>query len=172
MRDLIGYTLYTLIGLGGIVLVFSMFADLHTDSQVERVSSELTLLINGVRKVHRAHPDRFGNGAITDENLIRAGIAPESTVIDADTIQNAFGGDIAVAGVANQTFTVAYEDVPQDVCIRALSSMRPDAFVLGARVAATAAGLATAVREEFPINFATATTRCAADENAISIEAQ
>lgn len=176
MRDLIGYGLYSMIGLGGILLVFTLFTTSETDAQVERLTSEMTALVTGVRKTHRGHPDRYGNAVIADEDLIDAGVAPATTVAtgaaDTQVLENAFGGDITVRGIGNDFFRVTFEAVPREVCIQTLSQLRPDERVLDARVAENEGAIGTADRMEFPINFDDATGACDEDDNAIALDAR
>lgn len=172
MRDLIGYALYSVVGLVGIALVFSMFADAEEDASVEQINMELLAFITDIRKTHRGHPDRYGTAVIPDQTLIDAGIAPATTIAGPGLLQNAFGGDISVSGISNAAFMVQYENVPRTVCIQALSRLRPDARVLGARVAGTTAAVDGAASNAFPISFSSASTACADAENVIRIEAR
>ncbi len=172
MRDLIGYALYSVVGLVGIVLVFSLFADAEEDASVEQMTTEITSFVTAVRKTHRGHPDRYGTSVISDQSLISAGIAPGTTVAGSTLLRNSFGGDITVSGLSTTSFMVQYEKVPKAVCIQALSRLRPDDGVLGARVAATTAAVATATRNDFPLSFSTASTSCSSAENVLRIEAR
>lgn len=172
MRDLIGYGLYSMIGLAGILLVFTLFSASETDAQVERVSNEMISLVTGVRKTHRGHPDRYGTAQIDAENLIDAGIAPATTVVAADRLRNSFGGDIEVWGIANNSFRVIFGDVPQEVCIQTLSQMRPDERVLGAAVGITLAAARAAAVSDFPLTLNDAVNLCANDDNAMALLAQ
>ncbi len=172
MRDLVGYALYSLVGLTGVLLVFSVFSDAETESQVERLNSEIMTIVTEVRKTHRGHPNKYGTGIITDRVLILSGIAPATTISGSNTLENAFGGDIQVTGIANDTFAVDFSQVPQEVCIQSLSRLRPDARVIGARVASGFAGLSSAAKRAFPIPFSTAASACANTENAIRVEAR
>lgn len=172
MRDLIGYALYSLVGLVGIALLFSMFADAEENASVEQLNTELMTFITEIRKTHRGHPNRYGTTVITDEQLIDAGIAPGTTVAGSNLLENLFGAAITVAGISNTTFRIEYEDVPKEVCIQALSRLRPDAGVLGARVGRTAAAASTASLNSFPVSFQTAFSACATAKNVIRIEAR
>ena len=171
MRDLFGYALYSLVGLIGVTLVYSVFANTEADAQIERMNSELMMFVMEIRKAHRAHPSRYGTAVISDANLINAGIAPQTTISGTNLI-NSFGGAIEVTGVSNNAFRVLYDDVPREICIQALSRLRPDDRVDGVRVASKSTGVAAATLRTFPVSFATATTACANAENAIGIEAR
>ena len=171
MRDLVGYALYSLIALVGLVLVFSAFSDAETDSQVEQINSELMTYVIEMRKAHRSHPDRYGTTVIPATTLIASGIAPSITVTGT-TLTNAFGGTIAVEGDSNNSFTVTYADIPQEVCIQSVARFRPDDDVLGIRVAATATAVGAATQYDFPVSLTTATAACATEENALEIEAR
>lgn len=172
MRDLIGYGLYSMIGLAGILLVFTLFSSSETDAQVDRLSTEMISLVNGVRKTHRGHPDRYGSAVITDEDLINAGVAPATTEIAGNTLQNAFGGDITVTGINNDTFRVIFSAIPREVCIQTLSQMRPDERVIDARVAATEATIGGQTPSEFPITFNDAADLCINNANAVALDAR
>ena len=172
MRDLIGYALYSLVGLVGIALLFSIFAEAEEDAAVEQLNAELMTLVTNVRKTHRGHPDRYGTTTITDSSLITAGIAPGTTIAGATNLRNAFGGDITVGGIASAAFLVTYSGVPREVCIQSLSRLRPDSGVLGVRVAASESAAGSATRNAFPVSFTTASTACANATNAIRIEAR
>ncbi len=172
MRDLIGYALYSLVGLVGIALLFSIFAEAEEDAQVEQINTELMSFITNVRKTHRGHPDRYGTAVISDKSLIDAGIAPSTTVAGTSLLRNSFGGGITIAGLASATFYVDYEQVPKEICIQALSRFRPDAGVLGVRVAATQGAVSTATRNAFPVSFSTAATACGSTTNVIRVEAR
>jgi len=171
MRDLVGYALYSLVGLLGLLLVFTLYDNVETEAQIEQLNAEIITFITGIRKVHRAHPNIYGNGTIPDINLINAGIAPDSTIAGSE-LKNGFGGDITVAGVSRTAFTVAYEDVPRDICIQALSRLRPDNRVERARAAASAATLQSQTGQTFPISFTQASTICSSSTNAISVQAR
>ena len=171
MRDLIAYALYSLIGLFGLLLVFSVFSSAESESQVEQMNTELMAFITGMRKAHRGHPDLYGTTVLPDADLINSGIAP-TTAIVGTALQNSFGGEIAVTGLASDTFAVDYEDVPQEICIQALSRLRPDRRVIGARIGSTPAAVASATSHAFPISFADAADACSDPTNAIRIEAR
>ena len=171
MRDLIAYALYSLVGLGGLLLVFSVFSGIEDESHVEQLNTELMSFVTGIRKVHRGHPDLYGTAVITDVSLIQSRIAPTTTVAGT-VLRNSFGGDITITGVANATFTIDYENVPQEVCIQALARLRPDRRVLDARIAPGTAGLAAATAQTFPVSFSDASANCSAAENAIRITAR
>ena len=172
MRDLIGYALYSLVGLVGIALLFSIFADAEEDAAVEQLNAELMTFVTDIRKTHRGHPDRYGTAVIADEALINAGIAPSTTIAGTNLLRNSFGGDIAIGGINSANFYVAFDDVPKEICIQALSRLRPDSGVLGAKVGTTSGTAATGALNEFPMSFSAASAACTADDNTIRIEAR
>ncbi len=172
MRDLIGYALYSLVGLVGIALLFSIFADAEEDAAVEQLNAELMTFVTDIRKTHRGHPERYGEDEIEDKALINAGIAPSTTIAGTQLLRNSFGGDITVGGINFASFYVAFDGVPKEICIQALSRLRPDNRVLGAKVGATAATATAADLNEFPLSFTQASAACAADDNTIRIEAR
>jgi hypothetical protein len=86
------------------------------------------------------------------EVLVKAEAVPSTLQQNKTTfaITNSWGGAVTVAGTTATTFTIVYNDIPQDVCVNALSGLT------GWRsVARGSTSIGT-----FPLTSANATTIC------------
>jgi hypothetical protein len=104
-----------LVILGAVSLLTTAFGNAQSNRAVEEVIS----LRTSIRKLYSGQ--NYGNVALTP-TLIAANAVPGTLTIDrvAGTITNAWGGAVTLAG-AGVTFTITYNNVPQDVCISMIS---------------------------------------------------
>ena len=169
-RDLFQYALYFVLVIGGIYLIMDYFADAERDSNVDSLTAEYTIFLTEMRKAHRGQIGRYGTGVKSDAMLIETGIAPESLQLSDTELKNTWNGDITVTGSTN-SFFVDFGSIPKEVCAHFLNRFKADGNVAGFRVAATLGSVASASLTPLPINIDDANTLCAADHNAIRMQA-
>jgi type II secretory pathway pseudopilin PulG len=104
-----------LIILGAVSLLTTAFGNAQSNRALEEVIS----LRTSVRKLYSGQNYATGNIATT---VIAANAVPGTLITNrtANTITNAWGGDVALTG-AGTNFTITYNNVPQDVCISMIS---------------------------------------------------
>ncbi|KVO55482.1 type 4 pilus major pilin [Burkholderia stagnalis] len=102
---------------GAIALLGSAFSSANTN----RLAEELNAIQTGTKKLYMGQVNNYGDKSL-NANLIAAKVFPSTLPTGAnDTVSNSWGGTVTVTG-AGQTFTVAYTNVPRDVCINTLTA--------------------------------------------------
>jgi hypothetical protein len=103
--------------IGAIALLRTAFGSANANTMLEQLSSMQT----ATRKLYMTTQGNYGAGSL-DAPIIAAGAVPQgmSVNVNAATITNAWGGAVTLVG-ANTTFTISYANVPQDVCVDALT---------------------------------------------------
>jgi hypothetical protein len=103
---------------GAIALLGSAFSSANTN----KLAQELNAIQTGTRKLYMGQANNYGADSAMNGNLVAAKVFPGTLTIAADgTVSNTWGGTVTVKG-AGQTFTVAYSQVPREVCINTLSA--------------------------------------------------
>ncbi|AOI74113.1 type 4 pilus major pilin [Burkholderia ubonensis] len=104
---------------GAIALLGSAFSSANTN----RLAEELNAIQTGTKKLYMGQVNNYGNGVDLNANLIAAKVFPGTLPVNGANVANAWGGNVTVTGSANgQTFTVAYTNVPRDICINTLTA--------------------------------------------------
>lgn len=102
---------------GAIALLGSAFSSANTN----RLTQELNAIQTGTRKLYMGQMNNYGAGDM-NPNLIAAKVFPGTlTPADKGAVSNTWGGTVKVTGTG-QTFTVAYSQVPKEVCINTLTA--------------------------------------------------
>ncbi|MBN3819072.1 pilus assembly protein [Paraburkholderia sp. Se-20369] len=102
---------------GAIALLGSAFSSANTN----RLAEELNAIQTGTKKLYMGQVNNFGKDSM-NANLIAAKVFPSTLpTSESNVVSNAWGGTVTVTG-AGQTFTVAYTNVPRDVCINTLTA--------------------------------------------------
>ncbi|MCA8106615.1 type 4 pilus major pilin [Burkholderia sp. BCCIQ04A] len=104
--------------IGAIALLRGAFGSASSNQTAEQV----TAIQTGVKKLYMGQTN--GYNGLTTTVAIAAGIIPTTLVIDtaANTVTDAWGGAVTVAGTGTGTFTITFDAVPTDVCINAASA--------------------------------------------------
>ncbi|KAB0632285.1 pilus assembly protein [Burkholderia stagnalis] len=102
---------------GAIALLGSAFSSANTN----RLAEELNAIQTGTKKLYMGQVNNYGNGADLNANLVAARVFPSTLPVNGAVVSNAWGGNVAVTG-QGQTFTVAYTNVPRDICINTLTA--------------------------------------------------
>lgn len=133
--------------IGAIALLRTAFGSANANTMLEQLSSMQT----ATRKLYMTTQGSYGAGSLNGP-IIAAGAVPQGmSVKTADsTISNAWGGAVTLTG-ANTAFTISYANVPQDVCVDALTGTTTG-FT---QVAVNAAGAVPT-----PVSPTDATTAC------------
>lgn len=136
--------------IGAIALLNSAFSSANSN----QLNSELSAVQTASRKLFMTTQGNYGKADFT-ATLASAKGFPQSLTINTDgTVTNAWGGAVTVAGSNTATqFSITYTNVPEDVCINALTSTTEG--WLGVKV-----GTASALTP--PITPTAAKTACAA----------
>lgn len=104
---------------GAIALLGSAFSSANTN----RLAEELNAIQTGTKKLYMGQVNNYGNNVPLNANLIAARVFPSTLPVNGAVVSNAWGGTVTVTGSANgQTFTVAYTNVPRDICINTLTA--------------------------------------------------
>lgn len=115
-----GFTLMESIGaliIGSIIFGLAALAlsDGIDDARVSSAQESLSYLrIN----IHDAYSHVHSFSSLSNEELIAAKAVPQTMLIN-DSIINAWNGDVTVASArGGRAFTIQYDDVPEDACIK------------------------------------------------------
>lgn len=103
--------------IGAIALLRTAFGSANANTMLEQLSSMQT----AARKLYMTTQGNYGAVSL-DGPIIAAGAVPQGMAVSVanSTIANAWGGAVTLTG-ANTTFTISYANVPQDVCVDALT---------------------------------------------------
>ncbi|MTV41727.1 type 4 pilus major pilin [Duganella radicis] len=142
-----------LVVLGAVSLLTNAFGSAKSNQTTE----EVVALRTAVRKLYAG---QSYNDANMQANLITARAIPNTLVIAGNALSNSWSGVVTVASTAANTFNVTYNNVPQDVCISAVSGANG-----WTQIARDAAGGGAVVA--FPVTATAAATLCNAANNTI-----
>lgn len=103
--------------IGAIALLRTALGSANANSLTTQIASMQT----ATRKLFMMTQGAYGATSI-NASLVAAGGVPQGMATTAaGAITNTWGGPVIITG-AGTTFTVEYDDVPQDVCVDALTS--------------------------------------------------
>ncbi len=133
--------------IGAIALLRTAFGSANANTMLEQLSSMQT----AARKLYMTTQGNYGAVAL-DGPVIAAGAVPQGMSVNTtnSTITNAWGGAVTLVG-NNTTFTISYANVPQDVCVDALT---------GTTTGFTQVAVNAAAAIATPVSPAAATTAC------------
>lgn len=109
--------------LGAVSLLTSAFGSANTN----RSYGELTSIRTGVKKLFMAQANGYGTADLT-ATLISAKAHPNSLFVKDGKLMNSWNGAVTVVGAGN-SFTIAYDAVPKDVCVSMVSGGNDWLFV-------------------------------------------
>jgi pilS domain protein len=115
-----GFSLIEVIGAIAIAsVIFALAAIAISDGRNSaRVSSAQESLSYLRMNIHSAYSHVHSFASISNEELIAAKAVPQTMLIN-DSITNAWNGDVTVASAnGGRAFTIQYDDVPEDACIK------------------------------------------------------
>jgi type II secretory pathway pseudopilin PulG len=145
------------LGIAAIVILgaVSLLGGAFGNAQSNQASQEIVSLRTAARKLFASQTFPAGAGVV-GQNLITARAVPGTLTINGTNMTNAWGGAVTVtgnggAGGTNQ-FTIAYANVPQDVCINIVSGATG-----WTQISRAGNDITT-----FPVTTAAASTACAA----------
>ncbi|WGS47815.1 type 4 pilus major pilin (plasmid) [Burkholderia sp. JSH-S8] len=102
---------------GAIALLGSAFSSANTN----RLTEDLNAIQTGTKKLYMGQVNNYGKDSM-NANLSAAKVFPGTLTQDGKGgVSNTWGGTVTVTG-ANQTFTVAYTQVPREVCVNTLTA--------------------------------------------------
>jgi hypothetical protein len=138
------------LGIAALVVLgaVSLLTGASASAKANQTSSELVALRTAVKKLYagQAYPTGSLTGFLTTAKAV-----PSTLQVSGTSITNSFGGAVTVEGTSSATFTVTYNNVPQDVCVSVLSGMT------GWRSVRQGNG---SLEESFPLTAADATAVC------------
>lgn len=115
-----GFSLMEVIGAITIASVIFTLAAIAISSGMNsaRVSSAQESLSYLRVNIHEAYSHVHSFASISNDELIAAKAVPQSMLIN-DSIINAWNGDVTVTSINDgRAFTIQYDDVPEDACIK------------------------------------------------------
>jgi hypothetical protein len=106
-----------LVVIGAIALLTSAFSSANTNA----VSEQISAIQTGVKKLYSGQNASYTG--LTNPVLASAGVFPASISPASDgTVTNTWNGTVVVAVAASpDQFTITYTEVPQSVCVNAVS---------------------------------------------------
>ena len=109
------------LGIAAIVILgaISLLTGAFSSAQSNREVAEVIAIQTAVKKLYIGQANSYGNVDIT-ANLIAAGVFPATLSRTAATVTNSWNGGVTVVG-ANNTFQIAYANIPQSECITMVS---------------------------------------------------
>ncbi|WP_180970744.1 type 4 pilus major pilin [Burkholderia sp. WAC0059] len=112
------------LGVAAIVLLgaLSLFNSSFTSASSDRLVQETNAIASNVRSLYSS-PNTGGYQALSMTDMVTEGVFPTSLVVNStnSTVSNEWGGTVTVA-LANGIPQLTYTNVPQSICIRALTS--------------------------------------------------
>lgn len=111
------------LGIAAIVILgaVSLLTGAFSSAQTNRSAEEVVSIRTGVKKLYMGQSAAYGTESMNG-NLIAAGVFPSTLSLNktSNSVLNTWNGSVDVIGGSN-TFTIAYDSVPQDVCINMVS---------------------------------------------------
>lgn len=102
--------------IGAVALLTNAFSSASTNAVTEQVSA----IQSGVKKLYMGQQASYTG--ITNSILASAGVFPSTLSPAADgTITNSWNGTVAVGASGANEFTVTYTNVPESVCVNAVT---------------------------------------------------
>ncbi|MFM0299034.1 type 4 pilus major pilin [Paraburkholderia sediminicola] len=107
-----------LVVIGAIALLTSAFSSANTNA----VSEQISAIQTGVKKLYSGQNASYSG--LTNTVLASAGVFPASFSPASDgSVTNTWNGTVTVAVASSpDEFTITYTDVPQNVCVNAVSA--------------------------------------------------
>lgn len=145
------------LGIAAIVVLgaVSLLGGAFSSAQSNQTMEELISLRTGVRKLYAGQNYGAANTNLLPQ-MVPANIIPGTLARTGNTVKNAWGGDVTVVGNVG-TFSITYNDIPQDVCINTITGANGWTDING--------------ETDFPVTAADATTICNADSNDVTFTA-
>ncbi|MET3133306.1 type II secretory pathway pseudopilin PulG [Oxalobacteraceae bacterium GrIS 1.11] len=147
------------LGIAAIVILgaVSLLTGAFSSAQSNQAGEETTAIRTAVRKLYLGQ----GYGTVSLNDTLQKAHAFPGTLVPsgaAGAVKNVWGGDVVVTGIGDGTFTIAYPNVPQDVCINTLVSASGwQQVVIGSKNETV-----------FPVPPATAATDCVVGTNTMT----
>lgn len=110
------------LGIAAIVVLgaVSLLTNAFGNAKVNQTTEEVIALRTAVRKLYAGQP--YNSDALMQANLITANAIPTTLALPgANVINNSWAGTVTIAGATASTFTITYQNVPQDVCVGVVS---------------------------------------------------
>ena len=141
--------------IGAVALLNGAFSSAGSNSLSEQVNAIQT----GVKKLYMTQ----GNGysGVTNAILAQAGVFPSDiAAASTGTVTDNWGGDVTVSSSSNDKFSIEFKNVPQAVCISAVSA--------GGSWSAITAGSGGATSVPLPATLSGAEAACTSAGNDIT----
>ncbi|HEY0846342.1 MAG TPA: type 4 pilus major pilin [Noviherbaspirillum sp.] len=104
--------------LGAISLLVGAFSSANSN----KIAEEVTAIRTGVKKLYMGQSSSYGTASL-NTTLAAARVFPSTLNVNAGTggVLNTWNGAVTITG-ANAQFTISYANVPNEVCITAVSA--------------------------------------------------
>lgn len=112
------------LGIAALVVLgaVSLLTGASASAKANQTKEELVALRTAVKKLYAGQAYPTATPSMT--GLLTAAKAVPSTLqVSGNVITNSWGGAVTVDGTTTTTFTILYNNVPQDVCVNALSGL-------------------------------------------------
>lgn len=150
------------LGIAALVVLgaVSLLTGASASAKANQTKEELVALRTAVKKLYAGQAYPSANPTSLTGQLTAARAVPSTLQVSGNAITNSWGGAVTVDGTTPTTFTIVYNNVPQDVCVNALSGLTGWTSVRAAQGQPVVT---------FPMTTADATTICGnTDDNDVS----
>lgn len=110
------------LGIAALVVLgaVSLLTGASASAKANQTKEELVALRTAVKKLYagQAYPAQSLTPALTSAKAV-----PTTLQVSGTAITNSWGGAVTVDGSTSTTFTIVYNNVPEDVCVNALSGL-------------------------------------------------
>lgn len=110
------------LGIAAVVVLgaVSLLGSASASAKANQTKEELIALRTAVKKLYagQSYPVASMNATLTAAQAV-----PSTLQVNGNAITNSWGGAVTVEGTTATTFTIVYNNVPQDVCINTLSGL-------------------------------------------------
>lgn len=147
------------LGIAALVVLgaVSLLTGASASAKANQTQEELISIRTAVKKLYsgQSYPVNTSlTGTLTSAKAI-----PSTLQVSGTNITNSWGGAVTVNGTTATTFTIVYNNIPQDVCVNALSGL--SGWVSVAQGATTVSTM--------PLTAANASTLCSGANNNVSL---
>lgn len=162
------------LGLAALVIVgaVTIYNNASNSTRTNEALSQIQTYATGVKGLNSGS-SQFTNNADFALPAIRSGVAPKNAVVGGTSLVNPWGGATTITG-RTSFFTISMAGVPQESCVRLLTSgLMNQGGIVGMSVAAAATAIpTTSAGTNFAVatgaTLTQATTACAAATNQIN----
>ena len=108
------------LGIAAVVIVAAVafYNNAANNQRMNQATTQLQAYISGIKNLYETQTTYAG---LAEDIVIDAAIAPQNAVEGPAALEHPWGDPVTITGTAD-TFTITFQDMPQDACLNMLSA--------------------------------------------------